>query len=151
MGCLLCCPFVTAHTDAKNNIIKTIRQQHSIINMVCRCSVSHRSLKIWYRISNSLSQQALTADLVCVFAIAGESTGVALCVSVLELLQWKEDVQDEAQLQEPLSQVLRHLLESTAQSAPAVRSKPAVDNMDLSNEDEDADSVDTEAADDTQK
>lgn len=113
--------------------------------------MSHCRSKVGTGFSDSLSQQALTADVVCVFAIAGESTGVALCVSVLELLQWKEDVQDEAQLLEPLSQVLRHLLESTAQSAPAVRSKPAVDNMDTSNEDEDADSLDTEAADDTQK
>ena len=84
-------------------------------------------------------------------AVAGESTGVALCISVLELLQWKEDVQDEAQLLEPLSQVLRHLLESPAQSTPAARSKPAADDMDTSNEDEDTDSVDTEAGDDTQK
>lgn len=68
-------------------------------------------------------------------------------MSVLELLQWKEDVQDAGQLLGPLSQVLRHLLTSTASlPAPAPDSSTKVDAMDTSDEeDSDASSVDTQA------
>ena len=70
-----------------------------------------------------------------------------LCVSVLELLQWKEDVQEAGELVEPLSQVLRHLLNSTAaRPAPAPDTRTKEDPMDTSDEeDSDASSVDTAA------
>lgn len=73
---------------------------------------------------------------------------MALCISVLELLQWKEDVQDEAQLLDPLSQVLRHLLDSAAQPSPAVERKSNADDMDTSNDEgTDAESVDVDSSD----
>ena len=79
--------------------------------------------------------------------LAGESTGVALCISVLELLQWKEDVQSEAQLLDPLSQVLRHLLTSAAEPSTVGSGKDTADAMDTSDdEDQEADSVDADIA-----
>ena len=46
---------------------------------------------------------------------AGASTGLELCTSVLELLQWKEDIQDEAELVAPLCKVLQQLLSTAGQ------------------------------------
>ena len=79
--------------------------------------------------------------------LAGESTGVALCISVLELLQWKEDVHEEAQLLDPLSQVLRHLLTSAAEPSTVGSGRDAADAMDTSDdEDQEADSADADIA-----
>ena len=55
------------------------------------------------------------AGLTASGCFAGESTGLELCTSVLELLQWKEDIQDEAQLEAPLCNVLQQLLSTAGQ------------------------------------
>lgn len=81
--------------------------------------------------------------------IAGESSGVALCISVLELLQWKEDVQNEAQLLDPLSQVLRHLLENAVQPALDMDSNANAEAM-ITSDEEDAD-VESVSADTAQR
>ena len=40
-----------------------------------------------------------------------------MCTSVLELLQWKEDIQDEAELVAPLCKVLQQLLSTAGQAS----------------------------------
>ena len=57
----------------------------------------------------------------------------------MELLQWKEDIHDEAELLTPLSKVLQQLLASPRQAEPSSRAKQSEHAaMDVS-EDEDAD------------
>ena len=97
---------------------------------------------------------AFCSDILHSFAVltasgcfAGESTGLELCTSVLELLQWKEDIQDEAQLVAPLCNVLQQLLSTAGQviargAAAPSSGQPAMDTSDdeaPSDEEDDAD------------
>lgn len=84
----------------------------------------------------------LLITLVTGLWFSGEASGLDLCISVLELLQWKADIQDEAELLVPLTNVLQQLLSSVTQAA-ATASAPASSAMDASDDespsDEDAD------------
>ena len=95
----------------------------------------------------ALSEQTCQTRLV---TVVGESTGLELCISVLELLQWKDDIQDEAELLLPLSKVLQQLLSTTAQAKSDAASRhDAQSAMDTSDDDEQAsddDSGDDELA-----
>lgn len=80
---------------------------------------------------------------------AGEATGLELCTSVLELLQWKADIQDEAELLAPLTQVLQQLLSSFIQSGQTPSAGPSVSVMDTS-DDGGGDDNDDESSSDTE-
>ena len=70
---------------------------------------------------------------------AGEATELELCTSVLELLQWKEDIQDEAQLLPPLTQLLQQLLDLPAQKTSESQGQDVAPiAMDISDEGEEA-------------
>lgn len=64
-----------------------------------------------------------------------------LCISVLELLQWKADIQDEAELLAPLTQVLQQLLSSCSQGGDAP-SGASPTGMDTSDDEASSDSED---------
>lgn len=68
---------------------------------------------------------------------AGEATGLELCTSVLELLQWKSDIQDEAELLAPLTQVLQQLLSSFIQTRHMPSPGLSASGMDTSDDDDD--------------
>ncbi len=75
---------------------------------------------------------------------AGEATGLELCTSVLELLQWKEDVQDEAELVAPLCKVLQQLLSTAGQSSARSAATPSSGQtaMDISDDEAPSDEED---------
>ena len=74
---------------------------------------------------------------------AGEVSGLELCTSVLELLQWKDDIHEEAELLGPLTKVLQQLLASSTQAASMLTAaSPA--GMDTS-DDEPSDEQDDDA------
>jgi len=75
---------------------------------------------------------------------AGEATGLELCTSVLELLQWKEDIQDEAELVAPLCKVLQQLLSTAGQASANSAAKPSSGQtaMDISDDEAPSDEED---------
>ena len=74
----------------------------------------------------------------------GELSGLNLCISVLELLQWKADVQDEAELLAPLSKVLQQLLASLHPPA-ATLTASSPDSMAMSDDDESSSDEDNDS------
>lgn len=77
---------------------------------------------------------------------AGEATGMELCTSVLELLQWKDDIQDKAELLAPLCKVLQQLLATTAPADTGAAADPALQSA-MGTSDDDGDSDDEDGAD----
>ena len=75
------------------------------------------------------------------YRYAGEATGLDLCTSVLELLQWKADILDEAELLAPLTQVLQQLLASCTHAGDAPSGPPPT-AMDSSDDESSSDSED---------
>ncbi len=75
---------------------------------------------------------------------AGEATGLELCTSVLELLQWKEDIQDEAELVAPLCKVLQQLLSTAGQASARSAATPSSGQsaMDISDDEAPSDEED---------
>jgi len=67
-----------------------------------------------------------------------------LCTSVLELLQWKEDIQDEAELVAPLCKVLQQLLSTAGQASArsAATLSSAQTAMDISDDEAPSDEED---------
>ena len=59
---------------------------------------------------------------------------------MLELLQWKADIQEEAELLAPLTQVLQQLLSSFIQNGQTPSSGPSPSVMDTSDDDDDNES-----------
>ena len=82
------------------------------------------------------SCRGTTAVPIPSVTVAGEATELELCTSVLELLQWKEDIQDEAQLLPPLNQLLQQLLALPALKPQPQATAPAA--MDVSDDEEQA-------------
>ena len=91
---------------------------------------------IIYKIFSEKSTAVLKPMCYC----AGEATGLELCTSVLELLQWKADIQEEAELLAPLTQVLQQLLSSFTQNGQMPSSGPSPSVMDTSDDDDDNES-----------
>ncbi len=105
----------------------------------CICVAGHSAF-----CSELLHSFAVLTASVC---SSGESTGLELCTSVLELLQWKEDIQDEAELVAPLCKVLHQLLSTAGQITARTAATPSSgqtamdisDNEAPSDEEDDAD------------
>lgn len=69
---------------------------------------------------------------------------------MLELLQWKSDIQDEAELLAPLTQVLQQLLSSFIQTRHMPSPGPSPTGMDTS-DDDDSDESSSDTEDDAQQ